>query len=429
MKKVLIVGKDGRAHALALACLRTSGTRVWMAPGNPGTEILSESSDRIRNVPIEESDFDSLARFAKSEKMDLTVVSAEQPYVDGIVDHFFEKHGLPIFGPTKEAARLEGSKSYAKDFMRENNIPTADYWFFEDYQSASEFVKRERKARVTKADGLASGKGVSVCDSEIEAEKALRRMMVDGEFGEAGKKVVIEERLSGKELSVHAICHGHKYVLLPVSQDRKALFDGERLVNTGGLGAIAPVPWVTAELMDQIEKLIIKPTLRGMIDRHCPFTGCLYCGLMITDNGPMLLEYNIRFGDPEAEVILPLIKSDFTSLLIMSIGGGLEYYKLKLSQQKAVGVVLASGGYPHPDKIKKGLPIDGLSVADQEPGTIVHHAGTEFRNGRIVTAGGRVFTITGLGLTFTSASHRVYKTADLIRFEDKLMLSGIGSDA
>ncbi len=344
MKRVLVIGSGGREHALAWALERSPQVRqVYVAPGNAGT---------AENVPIPVDDFEALIAFARAQFIDLTVVGPENPLAAGIVDAF-QAAGLPIFGPTQAAARLEASKAFAKDFMREHQIPTAAYGVFEDYAQAKAALADFGDQLVVKADGLAAGKGVLICDTRAEAEAALDQIMQQGAFGSAGTRVVLEERLSGDEISVLALCDGARCLPLRVARDHKRALDGDRGLNTGGMGAFAPTPDVPQTLVDEIVRTVIQPTVDGMAARGTPYVGVLFVGLMLTADGPQVLEFNCRFGDPETQAVLPLLQSDLYTVLMACIEGRLANIRLDWLDASCATVVLASPGYP--GQLPKGL--------------------------------------------------------------------------
>ncbi|RMG32221.1 MAG: phosphoribosylamine--glycine ligase [Planctomycetota bacterium] len=409
--KVLVVGSGGREHALAWKLRQSSRvSRVYCAPGNAGT------ADEGTNVDIAATDIERLVRFAKSEGIDLTVVGPEAPLVAGIVDAF-QDAGLTIFGPTAAAARLEGSKSFAKQIMRRANVPTADFRTFDDPEAAAAFLQsREDQPWVVKADGLAAGKGVTVCRDRAEALQAVRRALVEGAFGEAGRTVVIEECLQGEEASILAIVDGTTIVPLESSQDHKRAYDGDRGPNTGGMGAYSPCPLIDDATMDEIAGRILVPTVHAMREAGTPFRGVLYAGLMMTGQGPKVLEFNVRFGDPEAQPVLMRLQSDLLPVLEAAARGRLaDAAALRWDPRPAVCVVMASEGYP--GAYETGFPIRGLEEAARLPNVKVFHAGTARRNGEIVTAGGRVLGVTALGEDLADAKLQAYRAVKCIRWK------------
>jgi phosphoribosylamine--glycine ligase len=412
---ILVIGSGGREHALAWKISQSPLTaRLFCAPGNPGIATVAGC------VPINASDLDQLLRFAQREKIDLTVVGPEQPLAEGIVD-LFVREGLTVFGPTRAAAELEWSKVYAKNFMARYGIPTAGCRIFDGTQldAARAYLESSPVPVVLKADGLAAGKGVSVCSTREDALSALRQMTVEKAFGSAGARVVIEECMSGEEASVFAISDGQHYIVLAPAQDHKRVFDDDRGKNTGGMGAYAPAPCVTPEILQDVEARIIIPTLAGMIAEARPYKGCLYVGLMFTDTGPKVVEYNCRFGDPETQAVLPLFNGDIVATLYAAATSGLSGRSgvSAVPGASAVCVVLASGGYP--DKYETGKEIRGLQELETLPDVLAFHAGTRREGDKIVTSGGRVLGITAIcmsgGLRSTIAT--AYKAVDKVSFE------------
>lgn len=410
--RILIVGNGGREHALAWALARSpKAPELFIAPGNPGTAQLG------RNVDIGSSQIDELLRFAKSEQIDLTVVGPEQPLVDGLVDAF-EAAGLAVMGPSAAAARLEGSKAFAKAFMDRHGIPTAAYRAFrsEDYEAARDYLKMVGAPVVLKASGLAAGKGAVVCETLADAEEVLRSMLVEDAFGSAGREVVIEEFMRGEEVSVFALTDGAHYILLPPAQDHKRVGEGDTGPNTGGMGAYAPAPIATPALLQRICREIIEPTIAGMAGEGYPYKGVLYCGLMITEDGPKVVEYNCRFGDPEAQVLLPLLDTDLVSLFQRLVEGRLQEVAIRTRAGAAACVVAASEGYP--GSYPSGRPIYGLDQASELEDVVIFQAGTKPGGETgVVTAGGRVLGVTGIGDELSDALDRAYKALDRIHFD------------
>jgi phosphoribosylamine---glycine ligase len=427
--KLLLIGSGGREHALAWALSRSAGVkRLYCAPGNPGIGRLAEL------VPIRASDREALLQFALREQIDLTVVGPEQPLADGVVD-LFREHGLAIFGPSRRAAELEWSKVFAKEFMARHHIPTASSRTFckGQEQAAGEYLAQASYPIVIKADGLAAGKGVLICHSCQEATGATLDMLHGASFGEAGTRVVIEEFLSGEEASVFALTDGVDYIVLAPAQDHKRALDNDEGKNTGGMGAYAPTPLVNAAILQQVEREIMQPTLKGMASEGRTYTGCLYVGLIITRTGPKVIEFNSRFGDPETQVVLPLFTGDLAQVLSASTRGGISGYRaLSWSPGMtgtAVCVVLASGGYP--DAYEQGKVITGLDTAESNPSVHAFHAGTRVDEGRLVTAGGRVLGITavrssgGIAETIRDA----YRAVAAVRFDGMHYRRDIGHRA
>jgi phosphoribosylamine--glycine ligase len=413
--KVLVVGSGGREHALVWAIRRSARvTALFVAPGNAGTGAVAE------NVDIAATDIDALVAFASERAIDLTVVGPEAPLTAGIVDRFREA-GLACYGPTAAAARLEGSKAFAKEFMQRHHIPTAAFSVFDDAAAAKAFARSLDAPLVVKADGLAAGKGVIIATTHEDAERAIDDMMIGKRFGAAGGRVVVEAYLEGEEVSVHAICAGGRALLLPSSQDHKRAFDNDAGPNTGGMGAIAPVPWIGDDELKRVRSEIIQPVLDGMQSEGTPFTGTLYAGLMWTRSGPKVLEFNTRFGDPETEVLRPLAGDDIVDLFAAAAADELPAGAWT-SDGAAATIVLASGGYP--DSYPTGLAIDGLE--GDVPDTMVFHAGTRHDDGRVVTAGGRVLAVTGWAGSLRGALDAAYRRARTIRFDGAFMRSDIG---
>jgi phosphoribosylamine---glycine ligase len=419
--KILIVGSGGREHVLAWKIKHSPLVKkIYCAPGNAGIVDLAECVD------IKSDDVKGLLKFAKEKKIDLTVVGPEAPLVAGIVDEF-EKEDLVIFGPSKQASKLEGSKVFSKEFMYECNIPTAPFMTFTKIEEALEFLTKAEYPLVVKADGLASGKGVIICKNIEEAKKAVDKIMKEKFFGAAGKQIVIEECLQGEELSILALCDGKHFCLLETAQDHKRIFDDDLGPNTGGMGAYSPTTLVDDDLLKKIETRIIEPTIRGMKRRETPFKGILYAGLMLTSDGPMVLEYNVRFGDPEVQAILPRLKNDIVELMLAACEERLMQTKLKWDKRACVCVVMSSGGYP--GEYKTGMEIKGLDEAAKVKDVLVFHAGTKMEGDKVVTAGGRVLGVTALGETIDQTIERVYEGVEKIKFERMFFRRDIGSKA
>jgi phosphoribosylamine--glycine ligase len=409
--KILVVGKGGREHALVWKLAKSPlVTDVFCAPGNAGTALDGQ------NLDINANDVARLLKFARAEQIDLTVVGPEAPLVAGMVDAF-EDASLPVFGPTSKAAELEGSKAFAKDFMRLANVPTADYAVFDDATAAIAHVEeRSERPLVVKADGLASGKGVTVCANRQEALAAIRQTMIANAFGPAGKRIVIEEALVGQEVSILAIVDGSTIVPLEPAQDHKAAYDDDKGPNTGGMGAYSPTPLVTRELLDEIIQKVLVPTVHTMKREGRPFRGILYAGLMITNQGPKTLEFNVRFGDPEAQPVLMRLKTDLAEVLLAAAEGRLKKLApLEWDPRSAVCVVMAAEGYP--GTYKTGQAIRGLDEAARIPDVKVFHAGTTRFGDQIVADGGRVLGVTALGATSADAKLRAYQAVKCIRWE------------
>ncbi len=408
---VLIIGSGGREHALAWKIAQSPRAKhVFVAPGNAGTAADAE------NIDIAENDFAGLIRFAKELKVDLTVVGPEAPLAAGIVDAF-EKEKLRIFGPSKAAAELEASKVFCKDLLRSADVPSADYKTFRDPDRAIQYLKeREDVPVVVKADGLAAGKGVVVCDTREQALEAVRQIAREKVFGEAGNRVIIEERLHGQEASVLAITDGQTIVTLQPAQDHKPAYDGDTGPNTGGMGAYSPAPLVSDKLLHWIAEHVLVPTVHAMKRIRRPFRGVLYAGLMITNQGPKVLEYNARFGDPECQPLVMRLKTDLVDVLDAAVRGELDQIgPLQWDPRPAVCVVMASEGYP--GKYTKGHPIRGLEEASAVADVKVFHAGTSLRERQVVTAGGRVLGVTALGDSILKAKLQAYTAVKKIRWD------------
>ena len=416
----MVVGGGGREHALAWALGRSRHVdRVYVAPGNGGTAGVG------KNVDVAATDVDELAAFAADRAIDLTVVGPEAPLMAGITDRF-RRDGLRCFGPTAGAARLEGSKVFAKEFMARYAIPSADFQVFDDAEAARSHVLERETPMVIKADGLAAGKGVYVTATNEEAAAAVDEIMVDGKFGGAGARVVVEDCLEGEEVSVHAICAGGRALLLPSSQDHKRVFDGDQGPNTGGMGAYAPVPSFSDEDRDEVYQSVIIRVLEGMEEEGTPFHGVLYAGLMCTASGPKVLEFNVRFGDPETQVLLPLVKSDLFEVLSAAAGGELPDSLELWKKRSAATVVVAAQGYPG-DYARGGAisGIDGITADN----VMVFQAGTQLDNSRLVTSGGRVLAVTAWESSLRAAIESAYAGVDQIHFDGAYWRRDIGHRA
>ena len=417
--KILVIGNGGREHALAWKLKQSPRVeQLFIAPGNPGTATLGT------NVPIKADDIEKLAQFAVEQKIDLTVVGPEIPLTLGIVDEF-NRRGLRAWGPSKAAAQLEGSKVAMKEFLRRHNIPTAQFKIFNKVADAKEYITEVDGPLVVKCDGLAAGKGVTVAKNAAEAHDAVERIMVKHEFGAAaGKHVVIEETLRGEEISVFAFCDGRNAVLLDYVQDHKQVFDGDEGPNTGGMGTFSPVPGLMKPRdEDEMVRRILYPTMAGLLKEGRPYVGVLYMGLMITDSGPKVIEYNVRFGDPECQTLMQRLTTDLPGVLEACIDGKLDQIELEWDPRTSVCVTMASGGYP--GKYPSDLPISGLDSAQAQNAT-VFHAGTRDKNGMVVTAGGRVLSVCALGTDLDSARATAYAACDAIRFDGKHYRKDIG---
>lgn len=419
--RILLIGSGGREHALAWALAQSrSRPTLYIAPGNAGTAGLGQ------NVPIAATATEALLAFAQAQDIDLTVVGPEQPLVEGLVDRFSEA-GLHVIGPTAAAAQLEGSKDFAKAFMQRHSIPTARYRTFgaADLEGALAYVRAEGAPIVLKADGLAAGKGVLICTHIAEAEAGLQAIMADRQFGAAGDQVVIEAFMEGQEASVFALTDGTHYVTLAPAQDHKRIGEGDTGPNTGGMGAYAPAPIVTPEVLDVVKTTIIEPTLQGMAAEGHPYRGFLYCGLMLTAEGPKVVEFNCRMGDPETQVVLPLLKTDLVEVLNAMAGNGLGECSIEMHEGAAACVVLASEGYP--GAYEKGKPITGIAEAEAQGPATVFHAGTRLGgDGTLETAGGRVLGVTARGADLHTALERAYRAVHTIAFDGKQFRRDIG---
>ena len=422
--KVLVVGGGGREHAIVRKLKESRGvTKLYCAPGNGGIAMDAEC------VNIAATDIDAMVRFAEQEKIDYVVVAPDDPLAMGMVDAL-SAAGIPAFGPNKAAARIEASKAFSKDLMKRYHIPTAAYEVFDDADKAKAYVKeKNRYPVVIKADGLALGKGVIICNTHEEAVAALDEIMVDKKFGKSGNTVVIEEFLTGPEVSVLSFTDGKTVVPMISSMDHKRALDGDKGLNTGGMGTIAPNPYYTPEVAKVCMETIFRPTVEAMAAEGCPFKGCLYFGLMLTPDGPKVIEYNCRFGDPETQVVLPLLESDLLAVMQAVTNGTLADCEVKFSDKSAACVILASGGYP--EAYEKGKAIAGLASGQPENGgAVVYHAGTKQEpDGALVTAGGRVLGVTALAPSLKEAIDAAYIAAENITFEGAHMRRDIGARA
>ncbi len=409
--KVLVIGNGGREHALAWKIAQSSRvSRVFVAPGNAGTAVDAE------NIDIAPGDIDRLAQFARQNDIGLTVVGPEAPLADGIVNSFTAQR-LRVFGPSRDAAELEASKVFCKNLLRHADVPTAEYQVFRDADSAITYLTdREDVPVVVKADGLAAGKGVIVCDSRHQAIDAVNQIARDRQFGDAGNQLVIEERLEGQEISVLAITDGRTIVALPPAQDHKPAFDGDKGPNTGGMGAYCPTPLVTDSLLQKIQEQVLVPTVHHMKRSRRPFSGVLYAGLMITNQGCKVLEYNVRFGDPECQPLLMRLRTDLVDILEATIDGRLDEISLpQWDPRPAVCVVMASEGYP--GSYERGHEIRGLDEAAKLPDVKVFHAGTATAGDKVITDGGRVLGVTALGSSIAAAKLQAYTAVKCIRWK------------
>ena len=418
--KVLIVGSGGREHAIAWKVAQSKKVdKIYCAPGNAGISEVAEC------VPIGAMEFDKLVAFAKEKQIDLTVIGMDDPLVGGIVD-VFEKEGLRVFGPRKNAAILEGSKAFSKDLMKKYHIPTAAYETFTDPEKALEYLETAKMPIVLKADGLALGKGVLICQTLEEAKEGVKTLMMDKKFGSAGDEIVIEEFMTGREVSVLSFVDGNIVKIMSSAQDHKRAKDGDQGLNTGGMGNFSPSPFYTKEVDEFCKKYIYQPTVDAMKAEGRPFKGVIFFGLMLTPEGPKVLEYNARFGDPEAQVVLPRLENDIVDVFEACIDGTLDKVDLKFDNDRAtVCVILASDGYPV--EYKKGFPIEGLEKFKGKDDYYVFHSGTKFNDkGQIVTNGGRVLGVTATGKDLKEARKKAYEATEWVSFENKYMRHDIG---
>ena len=417
--KVLIIGSGGREHAIAWKVAKSPKVeKIYCAPGNGGISQVAEC------VPIGAMEFDKLAAFAKEKEIDLTIVGMDDPLVGGVVD-VFEKEGLRVFGPRKNAAILEGSKAFSKDLMKKYHIPTAAYENFDNPEAAIAYLKEKAEFPIVlKADGLALGKGVLICNTLEEAEEGVKTIMLDKKFGSAGNTLVIEEFMTGREVSVLSFVDGKTIKTMTSAQDHKRAKDGDQGLNTGGMGTFSPSPFYTKEIDEFCQKNIYQPTVDAMAAEGREFKGIIFFGLMLTEKGPKVLEYNARFGDPEAQVVIPRMKNDMVEVCEACIDGTLDQINLEFEDNAAVCVVLASDGYPV--SYGKGYPIEGLENFEGKEGYYVFHAGTALKDGKIVTNGGRVLGVTAKGATLKEARKNAYAATEWIQFENKYMRHDIG---
>ncbi len=417
--KVLIVGSGGREHAIAASVAKSPKVdKIFCAPGNAGIGQIAEC------VPIGAMEFGKLTAFAKEQAVDFTIIGMDDPLVGGIVDAF-EAEGLKVFGPRKNAAILEGSKAFSKDLMKKYQIPTAAYENFDDAKQALAYLEQANFPIVLKADGLALGKGVLICHTLEEAKKGVQSIMLDKQFGTAGNRMVIEEFMTGREVSVLSFVDGKTIKTMTSAQDHKRAMDGDQGLNTGGMGTFSPSPFYTQEVDDFCKKYIYQATVDAMAAEGRPFQGIIFFGLMLTSNGPKVLEYNARFGDPEAQVVLPRMKNDIIEVMEACVEGTLDQVDLQFEDNAAVCVVLASDGYPV--KYEKGMEIKGLEQFEGKEGYYCFHAGTKLdETGRFVTNGGRVLGITAKGATLKEARANAYQAAEWVTFDNKYMRHDIG---
>lgn len=416
--KILVVGSGGREHALCWKIAQSKkADKIYCAPGNAGVAEVAEC------VAIGAMEFERLAEFAMQNEIDLTVIGMDDPLVGGIVDVFEEK-GLRIFGPRKNAAILEGSKAFSKDLMKKYHIPTAAYENFDDPQKALEYLETAKFPIVLKADGLALGKGVLICNTLEEAKEGVKSIMLDKQFGTAGNQMVVEEFMTGREVSVLSFVDGKTIKIMTSAQDHKRAMDGDQGLNTGGMGTFSPSPFYTAQVDEFCRKYIYQATVDAMRAEGREFKGIIFFGLMLTEDGPKVLEYNARFGDPETQVVLPRMKNDIVDVFEACVDGTLDQIDLEFEDNAAVCVVLASEGYPV--KYEKGFPIEGLEKFKDQDSYFVFHAGTKMEEGKIVTNGGRVLGVTATGATLKEARANAYEAAKWVTFDNKYCRSDIG---
>ncbi|WP_075721007.1 phosphoribosylamine--glycine ligase [Roseburia sp. 499] len=416
--KVLIVGSGGREHAIATSVAKSPRVdKIYCAPGNAGIGQIAEC------VPIGAMEFDKLVAFAKEKAIDFTIIGMDDPLVGGVVDAF-EAEGLKVFGPRKNAAILEGSKAFSKDLMKKYNIPTAAYENFDDADKALAYLETAKMPIVLKADGLALGKGVLICNTLEEAKAGVKEIMLDKKFGTAGNNMVIEEFMTGREVSVLSFVDGKTIKIMSSAQDHKRAKDGDQGLNTGGMGTFSPSPFYTAEVDEFCKKYVYQATVDAMAAEGRPFKGVIFFGLMLTEEGPKVLEYNARFGDPEAQVVLPRMKNDIIDVMEACVDGTLDQIDLQFEDNAAVCVVLASDGYPV--AYDKGLPISGLEEFEGKDGYYCFHAGTALKDGKIVTNGGRVLGVTAKGEDLKKARANAYAATEWVKFDNKYMRHDIG---
>ncbi len=420
MMRILVIGGGGREHAIAWALKKSEKVKeIYCAPGNAGIAQVAEC------VPIAVNQFDELIQFASDNSIDLVVVGPDDPLAEGIVDAF-EAKNIPIFGPRKNAAEIEGSKIFMKNLLKKYNIPTAKYETFTDYETALAYLRQQEAPIVIKADGLAAGKGVTVAATLEEAEQALRAMMVEKVFGESGNQVVIEEFLSGQEMSILAFVDGETVRAMVPAQDHKPVYDDDKGPNTGGMGTYTPLPHIDPAIIEEAIENIIKPTAKAMVSEGRPFRGVLFAGLMITKDGPKTIEFNARMGDPETQVVLPRLKTDLVDIILAAMNGRLDQLDIQWDDEAAVCVIMASEGYP--GSYPKGRVIEGIAEAEAQ-GALVFHAGTAFKDGQVVTSGGRVLGVVGRGRDIAQARARAYEAVSVIKFEGSHTRSDIAMKA
>jgi phosphoribosylamine--glycine ligase len=424
---ILLLGSGGREHAFAWKIVNSPNCKqLFVAPGNAGTASIA------KNVAVSPTDFIALADFCIENQINMIVVGPEEPLVKGITDFFRNHdtlHDLPVIGPSQTGAQLEGSKDFSKQFMQKYQVPTAAYETFtkETFEEGMAFIRKQSLPIVLKADGLAAGKGVLICQSYEEAESSLKEMLLESKFGNASDKVVIEQFLKGIELSVFVATDGSHYKILPEAKDYKRIGEGDTGLNTGGMGAVSPVPFADADFIKKVEDRIVKPTIDGLKKENIPYVGFLFIGLMNDGGNPYVIEYNVRMGDPETEAVLPRIKSDFVDLLYAMGTGSLNSYELEIADHTCTTVVLVAGGYP--GDYEKGKQIEGLHTSENSKNSILFHAGTKISDsGEICTNGGRVLAITGIGEDISSALENAYSRASEVCWDGIYYRKDIGQD-
>lgn len=416
--KILVIGSGGREHALAWkAAQDIDVSEVFVCPGNAGTEL----EEKLTNITIDHTDFDSIEKFCHEQKIYLVIIGPEQPLVNGLTDFLVSKN-INVFGPSKAAAQLEGSKTFSKDFFKKYGIPTANYASFDNFDSASHHLDEIKYPTVVKADGLAAGKGVIICENKAEAINALESIFNDNVFGSAGSRVVIEDFLKGEEASFIAVVSKNKIIPLATSQDHKAIGEGDVGLNTGGMGAYSPAPIVTEAIHEKIINEVMEPTMHGLIAEGSPYLGFLYAGLMIDGDDIKVLEFNCRFGDPETQPILMRLESSLVELCMSAINDEMEKYDIKWNPMSACGVVIASGGYPEKYASNK----EALIEQEDDSSSKLFHAGTKLVDGKVLTSGGRVFCATALGDDLKKAQEKAYELVDKVNFENSYYRKDIG---
>ena len=427
--KILVIGGGGREHTLVWKLAQSPRpTKIWCAPGNAGiaNETLKSNNSKVECIQIGAEDLKALLEFAQNNEVDLTVVGPDNPLAMGIVDKF-QAIGLRAWGPTQQAAQFESSKIFSQEFMDRNGVPTMKSASFQSPSEAKSFAAELGGKCAVKADGLALGKGVLICNSTDEANVAIEQIMTDRTFGEAGASVLVQELITGTEISLHALCDGKTAKLFPSSQDHKRALENDLGLNTGGMGTYSPVPFLREDKLHEIANTVLKPWLSGCAREGIDFRGMIYPGIMLTDDGPKVLEFNARFGDPETQVYLTRLKNDLVDLLEASIDGTLNEHELQWTDQSAVCVVMASGGYP--SDYEKGKVISGIEAADAISGVKVFHAGTKIKDNKIVNSGGRVLGVTALGDNLLAARNLAYKAAAMIHFDGAFSRKDIAAKA